>query len=438
MVEDEEQDFKQYKLSIVNAGDIDGRAYLNQQDLTGLGIEEFDYVRLQNEYEDWAGVQILTSDEVDQGFIAVDSAVLESSNLNDGDEVEIFQVDAQGLKAVRLGVEPLAGQEIEESILWIANNFEKLAEVLRNRVVFSGLAINWPDAEVGALKIRFLESDPQLQPDELGIIDPTGREVKLDVVPFTEMAFNAILILDVSGSMTKRDIKVHNISGALEGLRKGIELTSELEEFLNLFKDGEKVSRVEAATLAIMLFLSLKIAKGWGEQVQILTFSDEIERFTLQNNQVIKCVGEAKKAGVESIIRHVVEKCQSSSGLTFLSGAIEEAFQSLEAFSENPAIKARNPTMIIILTDGAPNKGGSNADVPVNPVPVLKRNIEQHLDAVTYLIGLGEADRLMLKKLGEIGRGGSLMADDMESLVKFYDSLAQNFQVTVKMAYKTE
>ena len=423
----------QMALTIVNAGDIDGRAYLNQQDLEAFDLEEFDYIRIQTEYEDWAGVQILASEDVDSGYIAVDSAVLDSSNLNDGDLVELLRAEVQGLKAVKLGIEPLGGQEVETSILWIANNFDKLTSVLKNRVVYAGLGINWPDAEVGAIKIRFLDSDPSLGSDELGIIDPTGREIKLDIVPFTEMAFNAILVLDVSGSMTKRDMKVRNISGALEGLRKGLELTPSLEEFISRFGEGEKVSRAEAAAMAIMLFLSLKIAKGWGEQVQIITFANEIEHFMLNGQKVIKCVGEAKKAGIESIISYVVDKSQSSSGLTFLSGALKTAFDSIENFSINQAIQKQNPTMIIILTDGVPNKGGESKDLPVNPVPVLKNRIAEYLHVVTYMIGLGEADLLMLKRLGEIGRGGSLMAEDMESLVKFYDSLAHNFQITVKI-----
>ena len=39
----------------------------------------------------------------------------------------------------------------------------------------------------------------------------------------------------------------------------------------------------------------------------------------------------------------------------------------------------------------------------------------------------------MLRKIGDIGRGGSLMADDLETVIDFYDSLAQNFQMVVKM-----
>ncbi len=44
---------------------------------------------------------------------------------------------------------------------------------------------------------------------------------------------------------------------------------------------------------------------------------------------------------------------------------------------------------------------------------------------VLYAIGMGgRADRLMLRRVGEIGRGGSLMSDDLETLGDFYDSLA--------------
>ena len=244
------------------------------------------------------------------------------------------------------------------------------------------------------------------------------------------MGFNAVLVLDVSGSMSKKDMKVQNISGALEGLRKGLEESEELNTFIDKFVDGKKVSRVDAAAMAIMLFMSLKIAKGWGEQIQLLTFSGEVEKFTLEDSSVINAVGETKKAGIESIIDYVVQKTEESTGLTFLSGALDQAYKSIDAFDENPTIQKKNPTMLICLTDGNPNKGG---DLGVNPIPVVKKHVEENPEAVLYTIGLGEADRLMLRRLGEMGRGGSLMADDLETLIDFYDQLAQNFQITLKM-----
>lgn len=424
------------KLNVVNVGNIEGRAYMHPVDISSVNVEEFDFVKISTEWEDWGAVQILSSDEVEQGTIAVDDSVLNSANISDGDAVEVEPAKiSSGIKSIKLGIEPLAGQEVEEAILWIATEFEELSNILRNRPVFNGLQIAWEDCPIGSLTVRFMGSEPAIQEGEIGIVDPTGREVEINIIPYTEMSFNAILVLDVSGSMQKKDMKVKNISGALEGLKKGLKESKELESFIEKFQEGKKVSRVDAAAMAIMLFMSLKIAKGWGEQVQLITFSGDVEKFTLGDSQVISCIGETKKAGIESIIGHVVQKTAESSGLTFLSGALNEAYSSLEYFEENPVIKKRNPTMVVVLTDGNPNKGNG---LGVNPIPVVRNNVEVHPDVVLYAIGLGEADRLMLRRVGEIGRGGSLMADDLETLIDFYDSLAQNFQMVVKMKKQEE
>lgn len=424
------------KLNVVNVGNIEGRCYLHPADISAIGVEEFDFIKITNEFLDWGAVQILSSDEVARNSIAVDDSVLNSANISDGDQVEVEPAKiAAGIKSIKLGIEPLAGQEVEEAILWIATEFEELSNVLRNRPVFAGLQIAWEDCPIGSITVRFMGSEPPIQEGEIGIVDPTGREVEINIIPFTEMSFNAVLVLDVSGSMQKKDMKVQNISGAVEGLKKGLEESKDLEAFVDKFEDGKKVSRVDAAAMAIMLFMSLKIAKGWGEQVQLLTFSGDVEKFTLGDAQVISCVGETKKAGIESIIGHVVRKTEESSGLTFLSGAVNEAYNSIEFFDDNPTINKRNPTMIIVLTDGNPNKGNG---LGVNPIPVVRKQVEVHPEVVLYTIGLGEADRLMLRRVGEIGRGGSLMANNMEELVDFYDSLAQNFQMVVKMKKQEE
>ncbi|PWI47442.1 hypothetical protein CEE45_11540 [Candidatus Heimdallarchaeota archaeon B3_Heim] len=424
-------------LNVVNVGNIEGRAYLHTQDIEKLAINEFDYVKMVTEWEDWGAVQILSSDEVEQGTIAVDASVLSSANISDGDAVEVEPVNnaAAGIKSIKLGIEPLAGQEVEEAILWIATEFEQLSTLLKNRPVFNNLQIAWEDCPIGNITVRFLGADPPIPDGDIGIVDPTGREVEINIIPFTEMSFNAVLVLDVSGSMSKKDMKVKNISGALEGLKKGLDESDELNLFIEKFQDGKKVSRVDAAAMAIMLFMSLKIAKGWGEQIQLLTFSGEVERYSLGDTNVISCVGETKKAGIESIIDHVVQKTSESTGLTFLSGALDQAYKSIDSFDENPTIQKKNPTMIIVLTDGNPNKGNG---LGVNPIPIVKQYVEQHPEVVLYAIGLGEADRLMLRKIGEMGRGGSLMADDLETLIDFYDSLAQNFQMVVKMKKEPE
>ncbi|MHA1207240.1 MAG: hypothetical protein ACTSSO_06695, partial [Candidatus Hodarchaeales archaeon] len=136
-------------LNVVNVGSIEGRAYLHPEDIEKLEISEFDYIKMVTEWEDWGAVQILSSDEVELGTIAVDDSVLTSANISDGDavEVELVTVTA-GIKSIKLGIEPLAGQEVEEAILWIATEFEQLSALLKNRPVFNNLQIAWEDCPV--------------------------------------------------------------------------------------------------------------------------------------------------------------------------------------------------------------------------------------------------------------------------------------------------
>ena len=75
------------KLNVVNVGNIEGRCYLHPADISTIGVEEFDFVKITNEFLDWGAVQILASDEVARNSIAVDDSVLNSASISDGDQV---------------------------------------------------------------------------------------------------------------------------------------------------------------------------------------------------------------------------------------------------------------------------------------------------------------------------------------------------------------
>ena len=78
------------KLTVVNVGQIEGRAYMHPANIDMIeNLEEFDYVKVTTEWEDWGAVQILSSDEVEEGTIAIDDSVLTSANISDGDIVEV-------------------------------------------------------------------------------------------------------------------------------------------------------------------------------------------------------------------------------------------------------------------------------------------------------------------------------------------------------------
>ncbi len=422
-------------LSVINVGEIDGRAYMNKRDMNRLGVDDFDIIQLINEFEDSCAVQVLENDEVESDTIAVDNGILDSANISDGDRVNVRKahIKKEAITRVKFGIEPLEGQAVEECISYIMENFDEMTSVIRNRPIYRNLQVDWPDAGCGHVKISFLESDPEIEGDEVGVIDPSGKEIEVQLVPASEMSFNAVLVLDVSGSMSKEDMVVRGTGTAIEGLRRGLKGGRDLDMLLNEF-DEKKVSRIKGAALATLLFLSQKVARGWGEQLSIISFAGDVDVFEVDYGTngptpVISCTGKAKSAGLEVIAEYVSKRCSKGGGLTFMSGALQQAYEMTTKFEPNSITGKMNPTMIVLLTDGQPNKGNG---LGINPVPIVRKCARDYPNTVLYTIGLGEADNRLLKRLSEIGRGEFYEANDLGELTKFYDLLARRFMIALK------
>ncbi|MBN1329009.1 MAG: VWA domain-containing protein [Candidatus Heimdallarchaeota archaeon] len=422
-------------VSVINVGEIDGRAYMNKRDMTRLGVDDFDIIQLINEFEDSCAVQVLENDEVEAETIAVDNGILDSANISDGDRVNVRKalIKKEAITRVKFGIEPLEGQPVEECISYILENFDEMTSVIRNRPIYRNLQVDWPDAGCGHVKISFLESTPEMEGDEVGIIDPSGKEVEVQLVPASEMSFNAVLVLDVSGSMSKEDMIVRGTGTAIEGLRRGLKGGRDLDSLLDEF-DEKKVSRIKGAALATLLFLSQKVSRGWGEQLAILSFAGDVDIFEVEygssgSTPIISCTGEAKSAGLEVIAEYVSKRCSKGGGLTFMSGALQQAYEMTSRFEPNSITGKINPTMIVLLTDGQPNKGNG---LGINPVPIVRKCARDYPNTVLYTIGLGEADNRLLKRLSEIGRGEFYEATDLGELTKFYDLLARRFMIALK------
>lgn len=416
---------------------------MNQQDMNQLGVDDFDVVQFLNEFEDSGACQIQAGDTCEAGYLILDSAVMDSSNVSEGDTITVRKIQAKGgINTVQIGVQSMATQATEDTVVWVAEHAGELANLLRKRPIYRNLEIDWRDAECGHVKLRVMGTKPELQADDVAIIDPTGHEILFEIVPAVDMTFNAILLLDVSGSMQKEDLKVHDVDGAVEGLKKGLQDSEHLKQFLLPIEEGAWTSRIRAAALSTLLFLSLKIGRGWGESVQIFGFADDVEQLTVTDpagseTGVIKCTGEMKSANLEAMANYVMTKCDEASGLTAMSPALKRAAQAIENFAVNPKTGNQNPVMIVLLTDGQPNKGDDGAGIPVNPVPVVKQDIATKPGVVLYCIGIGEADDAQLQRLAELGRGEYFKADSFADLWKNYDTLAQRFAIAAQSTPQT-
>ncbi|MHA1714540.1 MAG: hypothetical protein ACTSXP_02760, partial [Promethearchaeota archaeon] len=318
-------------MEIIEAGDINGRAYMNPADMKRFDLEDLDVIIFINEFEDWGAAQVISNPNCEEGYIMIDSITLDSANISTGETVEVKKSEPRGgITQIQIGVEPMSSQSTEEAVVWVAENISELATLLKKRPIFRNLEINWRDASIGHIKLKIIQTNPPIKAGETAIIDPTGQEILFEIIPATDMSFNAILCIDVSGSMLKEDLLVQDVDGAIEGLRRGFKETPELKRFLDQFQEGERVSRIASAALATLLYLSLKIGRGWGENVQLITFGDDVEVLEMQNEEgvmspVIKCTGKMREISLNTIAYFVIDKCKTATGLTAMSVALKIA-----------------------------------------------------------------------------------------------------------------
>ncbi|MHA1999781.1 MAG: vWA domain-containing protein [Promethearchaeota archaeon] len=423
---------------IIEAGESDGRAFMNPGDMKQLNLDDLDVIVFNNEYDDWGAAQVVSREDCADGFIMVDSMTLDSANMGTGDQVDVKKSFPKGgITEVQIGVEPMGKQATEEAVVWVADHATEMTNLLKNRPIFRNLEINWRDAEIGHVRLKIVQTTPPIEAGETAIIDPTGHEIVFEIVPAVDMSFNAILCIDVSGSMLKEDLLVRDVDGAIEGLRRGFHKTRDLERFLDLFREGDNVSRIASAALATLLYLSLKIGRGWGENVQLITFGDDVEVLEVENKKgrmtpVIECTGEMRELNLNTVAYYVVDRAKSATGLTAMSVALKIAAQQIPIFPKNSRTGKQNPTMVVILSDGNPNKGDEGKNIPVNPIPVVK-DVLMRKDIVVYTIGLGEADDIVMGRIAELGRGEYFRATNFQELWRFYDLLAQKFSIAARV-----
>nr|MDO8113095.1 VWA domain-containing protein [Candidatus Sigynarchaeota archaeon] len=426
------------KLEIIEAGEASGRAFMNPQDMKSLRADDLDVVVFVNEYDDWGAAQVVGKDDCAAGYIMIDSMTLDSANMANGDSVDVKKNEPKGgITEVQIGVEPMSSQATEKAVVWVADHASEMSELLKNRPIFRNLEINWRDAEIGHLKLKVIQTKPPIDPGETAIIDPAGQEITFEIIPAVDMSFNAILLIDVSGSMLKEDMEVHEIDGAIEGLRRGFTETKDLQRFLDQFREGDRVSRIASAAMATLLYLSLKIGRGWGENVQLITFGDDVELLQVQDKKgsmspVIECTGEMRELNLNTVAFYVIEKCKKATGLTAMSVALKIAGDQIKYFPKNPRTSKQNPTMVVVLSDGNPNKGDEEKSIPVNPIPVVKQYLIKD-DVVLYAIGIGEADDVVMHRIADLGRGEYFRATNFKELWRFYDILAQKFTIAAKI-----
>ncbi|RLI49576.1 MAG: hypothetical protein DRO73_05950 [Candidatus Thorarchaeota archaeon] len=420
-------------LEIVDGGDLRGFAHLNPRTAERLNADLGSIVVFEDPNSTfWGAAEIRMNDEVAEDQIMIDTLVLEASLLMEGDQVEValYDRDMIALEYVEFGLKPMTDDaNTEDLVSRAAANVATLEKRIDGRLVYPGMSFSWPELGV---KVEIVGTRPPLTGKSFAKLafealrEKTGYEFKTIGIA---RPFNAILLVDTSGSMKTTDVPVRDIAHAREGLKDLAGDNPEVQAFLNRFREGSKVSRAEAAAMAVLLYLAEKVGRGYGEKVAVITFEKEASEMTFLNSETgevqpfVECTGKDKALGLQIVSNHVVDKVEEGGTLTDMGSALIKAREVLDAFGD-----PNKPTMIIMLTDGIPTAGPT-------PMRVLKEKFSDRRNLVIYCIGLGERteiDEELMLAIAQYGNGTYRHVDNMRDLLEWYGRLASEFAVVVR------
>jgi hypothetical protein len=404
-------------LEIDSKPDMGGYLEINHRNAMSLDVNERDILAFEDDLTGAFGAgKVRFNPDVPDNKVIVDQELIEASGIGSY-EVELKRNVRQiiPLQSLELGVSPITGENIWEIISQARSNMDIIKQWLANYIIFKGIKLRWKRANTA---IEVLNTVPDLTGDVLASITPTTT---IELKPTGLVTFNAILIIDISRSMMARDVEVTNIGPALEGIKAAMQ-DSEIQAFLAKFKPGVNVPRRMSAAFAAVLFLSEKVGRGFGEKVSIIRFADEAQILPMPGGKLWMDSSSGQKGELEACARTIVDQIANAYGQsTNMGQAMEKANQLLELFTaENP----EQPTMIVLLTDGAPTDGRAFMD--------SIKKISKNQNVVLYIIGLGNPNDEEMKKAAALCAGEYFKPADSGELLVWYSKRARDLSLKIR------
>jgi len=381
-----------------------------------LSIVEGDVLAFEDELTGAIGAgKVEIQETVPDNLIIIDSEILEASGIGSF-EVKVSKNQRQiiPLQSVSLGISPISGENMWEIISVARQNVEAMKGWISNYTIFKGIKLRWADVNIGC---SILSCVPDLTGDILAQVTPNTT---LTLSPTGLIPFNAILIIDISRSMMARDVLVTNIAPAIEGIKAAME-SREIQDFLKNFKDGINVPRRISAAFAAVLFLSEKVGRGFGEKVSVIRFADEAQALPFGDSYYMDSAS-GKKGVLEEAARMIVDRIGNAYGQSTNMGlAMLKAQEILFNFE---SINPDQPTMIVLMTDGAPTDG--------NDFFEAVKAFSENPNVVVYILGLGNPDDALMTRAAALCGGEYFKPEDAGELLIWYSKRARDLTVKLK------
>ncbi|MEM3465814.1 MAG: VWA domain-containing protein [Candidatus Jordarchaeales archaeon] len=406
------------EFEVVKAGEREGAAFLNPDDASSQGLFDGTVIVFEDPTTgNFGAAPVYTDKRIDKGKIHIDSTLVESCGLDEGFSVKVekYKGRIHPVRELVIGIEPLGDQKPEEVFKVAQERRSELKKLLDRRVIFKKMKIRWKDLNVN---ISIEATKPDLTGRELAIVNWAEME-KAEIVPIgPAMPFNAILLIDISGSMSTKDMEVTNIAPAREGIVSLI-TSEDVASFLARFEEGEAVRRRHGAAFAALLYLAEKVGRGYGERVSIITYHDEAE--ILKFNE--KNYFDAASGNIEEVADVIIKKvAYATGGYTNFSDALRKALTLLRN-----EFKDTN-TMIVFLSDGFP-QGTDNEESVRN---IVEKEIARMSNVVIYTVGIGgEVNEVLMQHIASVTGGVYFKASDLGKLLSWYGELARTFTKSI-------
>ena len=430
---EEKPKLPEVKLKIATQEGLSGYVLINEGEARKLDAMEGSVVEFEDPLSGTWGVALARPDiDTPAGEIVAEPSLCEAVGLDEGFEVTVrkFTGKPQAIVKIVFGIEALSGSS-ENAIQGVIGAKEKFQEFMDHRVVFKDWVLKWAQKEIN---IHISSTEPSLSGKQIGVIN--FAELKdYEIKPWrSAIPFNAILLIDVSKSMLTQDMTVKNIAPAVEAIKTLGAEVPELKEFLDQFKEGDKVKRVSGAVFAALLYLVEKVGRGYGEKIAVITYSETADPLTFLMTGGKKLPyfhpGKSKMSGVSQLGRLIIDRLNKvSSSHTNMSEALVEAYNMITLWEKETG-EEKKPSMIVLLSDGFPDLWESGP-----PVEIAHKYYTDRKDAVIFTVGIGsEVQERIMEAIAEAGKGIFFKAEDLGQLLQWYQKLARDLVVRLEVA----
>ena len=426
-------------LQVIRTDEMD-KIFMNGEDTKEFDLFEGDLIKLYNEEtSDQVFSLLYVNENIPTDNIALGENILDGLGITEGELIDVSGFNGQVSDVSDIEIE-YDSQDYNYEVLKFDDNFRvKMINYLNNYFFNAITNLYWPE-ENAQLEVSFPKTEALEPPFR---ISPYHDKIRLKIKPkSTGIPFNAILLIDCSGSMQKRDIRFMSMENAIDNLirlyngddiphKHLVAWLQNLKPKFVLDKDKYKISRIDATYVAILMFFSQKISRGLGEKCGVILYSGKSKNFTSQNNKTI--FDSTDFTNIE-IINDLKNELHNPSALSINQTMFTPAIEGLEDRIREFAKVSHNPILVLFLTDGRPEPK------KLDPLDLIKEKVKKLMETaralnkqiVIFALGIGQDDQVddnLLTEIANLGAGEYHFARDFIELTKWFENLANDFSV---------